>query len=70
MNPANQLAAAIAATIPYVGGPHCGKVEFVTGPVQFRRCYRDCEDPYRFHVYELARDHTGRAVYRYQGVAR
>jgi hypothetical protein len=65
VNPADQLAAAIAATFPYVGGPWCGKVEFVTGPVQFRRCYYDTEQPHRIHVYELARDHAGRAVYRW-----
>jgi hypothetical protein len=59
------LAAALAATIPYVGGPWCGKVEFVVGPVHFRRCYYDCEDPSRIHIYELSRDHAGRAVYRW-----
>jgi hypothetical protein len=59
----DKLAASIAATIPYVGGPMCGKVEFVIGSVHFRRCYYDTVEPHRIHVYELSRDYAGRAVY-------
>lgn len=65
MNPLDAAAAQIAATIPYVGGPWCGKVEYVVGPVHFRRCYYDTDEPERIHIYELSRDQAGRAVYRW-----
>ena len=64
---ADKLAAAIAATIEYVGGPYCGRTEYIVGPVHFRRCWYDASDRTRIHIYALARDGAGRAVYRYQG---
>lgn len=65
MNEADKLAASMAATIPYCGGPWCGKVEYVTGPVRFRKCFFTDETHTAVEVYELARDHAGRAVYRW-----
>lgn len=65
MNPIDQLASAIAATIEMVGGPWDGKLYHVTGPVRWRCCWYDSDEPHRIHIYELSRDHAGRAVYRW-----
>jgi hypothetical protein len=71
VNPVDQLAAAIAATIEMVGGPWDGKLYHVTGPVRWRCCWYDNDDPNTVHIYELARDPVnGQAVYQYRGVAR